>query len=281
MRAKLLARLLPGLLLALALGPPTALAQNQVAIVTDVSTHLGGCSVGPATVAVVYAPTATWSVYADLSSRLPPGVGVDALALLADGRIVFSTDAGFTSGGVTAADEDLVLLDRGALSLLLDGSAIGIRPDADLDAVAVLSVSPLDVYFSVDVPVEIRGTTYTDDDILELSRDEVSLAMAGSSLLGAEARRVDVDGLALDPSSGHFLVSTDVSIAGGGGVSRADDEDLLDYAGGGALGVLWDLSSWGVDGRRVDVRDFDLTAAVLFADSFESGGTSAWSSATP
>ena len=280
MRPKLLTRLLPGLLVALALVSPTALAQNQVAVVTDVKTHLGGCSVGPATVAVLYAPTATWVVYADLSARLPPGVGVDALGLLADGRIVFSTDVGFTSGGVTATRRDLVLLDHGAFSLLLDGGAIGLRPEANLDAVAVVSVSPLDVYFTVDVPVVIGGTTYTDDDILQYSGGAVSVAVAGSSLLGAGAPRTDVDGLAVDPSSGRFLFSTDVSIANLGGLAWADDEDVMEYTGSGLV-MRYDMSAWGLDGPRVDVRDFDLTPVVLFADGFESGNASAWSAVAP
>ena len=100
------------------------------------------------------------------------------------------------------------------------------------------------------------------------------------SLLGAEAPRTDVDGLAADPYSGHFLLSTDVTIANVGGLARADDEDVLEYTGSGLV-MYYDLSAWRLDGLRVDVRDFDLTPVVLFADGFEWDGTSAWSTATP
>jgi hypothetical protein len=55
------------LLVALAAALP-ALAGNQIAVVTDVKTHVGGCDVGPATVAVPYAPTGAWTASGSTSA---------------------------------------------------------------------------------------------------------------------------------------------------------------------------------------------------------------------
>jgi hypothetical protein len=279
MRLPLLAQLLAILMLNLA--GQTAQAQTQVylTITTDVSTEAGGVALGETTVAELRAPPGTWRVVTDLRGLLPPGVGIDALDLVARG-VVFSTDGPFISGGGLAVeDEDLVLLEHGVLSIVLDGSVIGIRSDADLDAVAVVSLAPLDLYFSVDVPVSIGGTVYSDDDIMRLHVDTVSLAVAGATLLGDEAKRADLDALAIDPASGHFLFSTDVTITDIGGLERAEDEDVVEFTGSGLV-LRSDLTAWGLDGERVDVRAL-VWSPTLFADGFESGSTGAWSATQP
>ena len=280
MRLPLLARLLAGLLVTLGGSPPPAWAQSQLALTTDVPTQAGGAAVRETTLALLHTPQGTWGVAAELAALLPTGVGIDAVDLLSGGRVVFSTDAPFLSStGLPFKDEDLVLLDGGVLSFVAHGSSLGLGADVDLDAVAVVSLAPLDLYFSVDVPVAIAGTIYGDDDILRVQERDVSLAVAGATLLGDEARRADLDALALDPVTGHFLFSTDVAIANVGGLARAEDEDVVEYTGSG-LALAFDLSAWGIAGAGVDVRAIAF-APGLFSDGFESGSTGAWSARVP
>lgn len=280
MRLPLRARLLAGLLVTLAGSPLPVWAQSQLALTTDVPTQAGGAALGETTLAVLHAPQGTWGVAADLAAILPTGVGLDAVDLLSGGRVVFSTDAPFLSStGLAVKDEDVVLLDGGVLSFVLHGSALGLGADVDLDAVAVVSIAPLDLYFSVDVPVAIAGTVYGDDDILRLQERDVSLAVAGATLLGDERKRADLDALAIDSVTGNFLFSTDVAIANVGGLARAEDEDVIEYTGSG-LELAFDLSAWGIAGAGVDVQAIAFVAG-LFSDGFESGSTGAWSARMP
>ncbi|MEE4271172.1 MAG: hypothetical protein V2I67_05840 [Thermoanaerobaculales bacterium] len=94
-------------------------------------------------------------VGSQLDGILPARVDVDALSLVDGGGLVFSTSVSFEAAGVAADDEDLVLLDGGALSLVFDGSFYGIPESADIDAVQVESLAPLNVCHSVDAPTKM------------------------------------------------------------------------------------------------------------------------------
>ena len=221
--------------------------------------------------------SSTWRLAFDLAAILPTGTDVDAISLLPNGDIVFSTETGFRHGPLVVADEDLVLYSGGILSMLFDADAGGMPASADVDAIHVVALSPLDFYFSLETPAVIDGTSYSDDDVVRYSGSTYSLAYAGALILDAEAARADIDGLHVD--GGSVLISTDVSIANVDALTAADDEDILEYRGG-ALSLCVDMSAHSVDSATADIDALTLVIS-LFADGFESGNTNAWSASIP
>ncbi len=214
-----------------------------------------------------------------LGDLLPDGVDVDAISLLDDGRLVFSTNVSFDVDGVEADDEDLVLLDRGVLSLLFDGSSLGLPVSADLDAVHVESLAPLDVYYSFDAPVKMGASVFADDDIVRFNGTTHSAVRIGASMLGDEYLRADLDALWVDPSRNEYTFSLDVSIEAGPGRTAADREDLVLWANGSLLMYL-DASAAGLTASGLDIDAVAFESA-FFADDFETGDTTMWSSTTP
>lgn len=134
---------------------------------TDVIRHSGG----------------VYSVEFDGSANgVPAGARLDALSADADGDLLMSFDTTVALPGVTAADEDVVEFDGADFSLLFDGSAAGLTPAVDLDA---LHFAPGigRLYVSFDTGGTIDGTNFSDEDLLE--HDPVggnwSLAYDGST----------------------------------------------------------------------------------------------------
>jgi hypothetical protein len=219
-----------------------------------------------------------WSSAAHLTASLPPDVDVDALSLVGPGDVVLSTDIGFVHDGTVLADEDLVRLADGMVTVLFDGSLHGLPDAADIDAVHVVSVDPLEFYYSLATANEIDGVIYSDDDIIHFEAGAHELWVSGSDLFGSRHDGLDVDALWVDPLGRDLLLSTDVGCTGLGGVTRADDEDVLRYRRmSGELLLFVDLSGHGVDTGRVDVDALHALQSLIFADDFETGDTSRWS----
>ncbi len=214
-----------------------------------------------------------------LGNLLPDGVDVDAISLLDDNRVVFSTNVTFETGGVRADDEDLVLDDRGVLSLVFDGSAAGLPPSADLDAVHVVSLAPLEILYSLDAPAKVNGVVFADDDIIRFDGATHTVVHTGASLIGDETARADVDALWFDSSRNEYVVSFDVAIEAGTGRTAAEAGDLVLWANG-SLVMYFDASAAGIfaPGLNLDAVDFDTA---FFADDFETGDTTMWSNTTP
>lgn len=214
-----------------------------------------------------------------LGDLLPVGVDVDGISLLEDNRIVFSTNVTFEAGGVRADDEDLVLYDRGVLSLVFDGSAAGLPETADIDAVHVLSPSPLEFLYSLDAPAAINGVVFADDDIIRVDGASHTVVRSGTSLIGDETARADVDALWFDPNSNEYVISLDVTIEAGAGRTAAAAADLVSWSNGSLL-MFFDASAAGVGVAGLDLDAVSIEFA-FFADDFETGDTTMWSTATP
>lgn len=219
-------------------------------------------------------------VLSDLDDALPDGVDVDAMSQLQDGRLVFSTDVSFHIPGVDADDEDLVVLDGGDLSLLVDLSAFGVPESADVDALHVVSVDPLDILYSVDAPARVEGVIFTDDDIIRFNARSHTLFLAGSEVLGDEALRADVDALWYDQADDEVVLSLDVAIPSAQDRTAADAEDLVRWSGG-ALGMYLDASAVGLSGPGLDLDAVTRKLELCFADGFETGDTRRWSATEP
>ncbi|MCP4900766.1 MAG: hypothetical protein GY906_27695 [bacterium] len=243
------------------------------------ATNLGTTSVRDRDLLSVRLDGASFAVLPALGDLLPDGVDVDALSALADGTLVFSTSVSYKVGGVEAHDEDLVAFQDGVLSLVFDGSASGLPVKADIDAVHVVSLAPLRFYYSLDAPTTVAGIVIADDDIVEHNSGVHTVVLSGADLLGDQAARADVDALWVDADGLEYAVSLDVSIEDSTNRDEADDEDILLKAGQSLLRIF-DGSAAGLDVPGLDLDAIHVELA-LFADGFESGNTSQWSSTKP
>ena len=222
----------------------------------DVPLAVGTLTPADGDVVDLDAGTGGWSSLAALSAILPPGVGVDAVQCYTNGDVVFSPDSAFSWPGGSAGDEDVVLDSAGTLSLLFDGSAAGIPPGVGVDAVTVSRWTPLELLLSVDTDTTLGGVSVTDDDIVRFNApSSFVVVIPGSSWLGSEASRADLDGLAVEPGTSLVFVSLDVSVALGS--LTADDEDVVRLVNGNPTQVL-DLSSLGFPGAGGDVDALDI-----------------------
>jgi hypothetical protein len=278
-RARLVSLVCAALVAGMAAVPTRASDLVRIVASVDAATSLGSMQLRDRDLLSVRRDGIGSVVLSTLGNLLPDGVGVDAISLVADNRLVFSTDVSFIAGGIGADDEDLVLCDRGVLSLVFDGSAAGLPEKADIDAVHVLSLSPVDLLYSVDAPIEVGGIVIADDDIVRFDGATHTVVRTGASLIGDETARADVDALWFDPSGNEYVISLDVAIEAGTGRTAADADDLVRWANG-SLTMYFDASAAGVSvpGLDVDAVSFDFA---FFADNFETGDTTMWSSTTP
>jgi hypothetical protein len=269
------------MLAALSLVAPFCGAAERAWWVTsvDAATKLSSITVSDQSVVSIRIDGGGVQATATLDDILPDGVDVDALSILDDGRVVFSTDVSFEIDGFSADDEDLVLNDSGVLDLVFDGSSLGIPGSADIDAAHVESLAPLDVYYSFDAPVKIDSVVFADDDIIRFDGTTHSLVRLGASMLGDEAPRADIDALLVDPSNNQYFFSLDVAIESGPGRTEAGPEDIVVWFND-ALWMLFDASWAGISAPGLDLDALDIDLA-LFADDFETGDTTEWATTTP
>jgi hypothetical protein len=256
-------------------------ASDLVRIVTsvDAATRFGTTAARARDLVSLRADGAGVQVLTALGNVLPDGVDIDAISLLDDNTVVFSTSVSFIAGGIEADDEDLLHWDRSTLTLVFDGSAAGFPEKADIDAVHVLSLNPVDLLYSVDAPVEVGGILIADDDIVRFDGATHVVVRTGAALIGDETARADVDALWFDPSGNEYVISLDVAIEAGTGRTAAEADDLVRWANG-SLTMYFDASAAGVSvpGLDLDAVSFDFA---FFADDFETGDTTMWSSTTP
>ncbi len=97
---------------------------------------------------------------------------IDALDILADGRIVISTVGNFSVPGLSAADEDLLIFTPtslgnttvGSWALYFDGSDVGLTTSSeDIDAVDVAGNGA--IYLSTTGSFAVAGVAGADEDV--------------------------------------------------------------------------------------------------------------------
>ena len=103
-------------------GEATELA--HVVAATDAATVIAGTPVSDRGLVSIRRDGGYPTLRAPLDAVLPRGVDVDALSILDDGRVVFSTDVSFEAAGVAADDEDLVLFDDSGSKCTFDHEMI-------------------------------------------------------------------------------------------------------------------------------------------------------------
>jgi hypothetical protein len=199
---------------------------------------------------------------------------------------------------LTAASSDVLLVDNGAPSLVLDGSDVGLSTAAEaVDAVTFLSDGSLLVSTlgGASVRADYRksstgtGTTLIarGEDVLrfkftrtgETTRGTWSIYLDGSDV-GLTASSENIDALAT--TTGHLLLSTSgaASVAG----ATAAGEDVLRFRPArlgtttrGTWSVYFDGSDVGLSGVSENVLGIDLTGSALSlvtSGSFTAAGVS-------
>lgn len=267
-------------LLAVAVGPRTSDgAENPRFMVSvDAATMLDATKVRDRDLVSIRQDGAGLQVMTAIGELLPDGVDLDALSLLHDNRGVFSTSVSFNAHGVEADDEDLVLYDYGSLSVAFDGSASGLPAAADLDAVHLVTLNPIEIYYSVDSATRIGNLLVGDDDIIRFDGTNHTVVVHGQNILGDQAGRADVDALWWDSSRDEYVLSFDVSIPPAAGRTAAAAADLVLWSNGSLL-MYFDASEAGLSAPGLDLDAASLSSTI-FADGFESGDTTRWSMTT-
>ena len=158
-------------------------------------------------------------------------MNIDALSIVGANTVVFSLDEdAFLPGVGLVADEDLVSFNGTTFGIWWDGSAYGLPPEVNLDAVHV--ISPTEFLFSLEEDAVLPGVgLVADEDIIRFSGGTFSMELDGSAIgIHPEA---DVDAISILPNTMPltYILSLDSANLIGG--SLYDDADLIAYSVGG------------------------------------------------
>jgi len=108
----------------------------------------------------------TYSIeFSGASNGVPAGARLDALSMNGAGQLLLSFDTTVSLSGITVADEDVVLFNGSSFSLFFDGSAAGLSPGVDLNALHFAPDSGF-LYVSFDTGGAVGGVTFQDEDLL-------------------------------------------------------------------------------------------------------------------
>jgi hypothetical protein len=108
---------------------------------------------------------------------VPAGARIDAVSVEGNGDLLLSFDTTVGLPSLVAADEDVVGFDGSDFSLVFDGSAAGLTPGADLDALHYASDSGL-IYASFDIGGTVGGINFSDEDLLRYDPGTTSWTLA-------------------------------------------------------------------------------------------------------
>ena len=125
----------------------------------------------------------------------------------------FALESGVTIGGVSVANEDILVFDGASYGLFFDGSDVGLS-SATIDAFAV--IGPNQILLSLTEPRSIAGVSGTvdDSDVVRFTATSLGSTTAGSfamyfdaSDVGLSSSDEDLDAVELLPD-GRLVVST-------------------------------------------------------------------------
>ncbi len=161
----------------------------------------GGVIASRADVALYDAANAAWSILFD-GSGLPLGTGVDAVSFTSGGGLLLSFDRRTDFGGIVD-DEDVIRWVDGFPSLEFDGSAAGLDPSVDVDAVHALNPDAL--LLSFDTTGTVGGIVFRDEDIVRFENGvwkvEYEAAAAEAGWIAADLDAMTVP----EPGAGGLL----------------------------------------------------------------------------
>jgi hypothetical protein len=170
---------------------------------------------------------ASYTLQFDGSARgVPNGAAVDGVSVTALGQLLLSFDTTVQVGGVVAADEDVVGWDASGFALALDGSALGIPRELDVDGIHDLQDTRGALSF--DGSGVLGGVAFADEDVLifDFVQGTWTLAYDGSVQHAALAA-ADVEAVALPEPSSAVGLGCGILLLFGLGPGRMRSDGLL------------------------------------------------------
>lgn len=195
---------------------------------------------------------------AALTAALPAGAAIDALDFFSPDEVYFSLTAAADFGGFIASDEDVLAWDGVGFTLLWDGSNAGIPMAADIDALDVVSSTPLVMMLSLDIPAILDGILTQDEDLVRFEDGGGFVALAFDGSAAGVPAALDVDALNVRIAS-EWLLSFDADVTLGGAVLEDGDIALFDPTGGGFATSAWFDASLDGAPSELDVNAIEAT----------------------
>lgn len=175
----------------------------QICLSTDIPADMGGSPYDDRDI-VSYGNSSFFSYLDGSDIGIPDGVNVVSFGFSGTNRI-FSVDVPTDLEGSAYTERDIINYDGSDFSKLFDGVSAGIPEGSAIDAATVLCDGS--IVFSLDITVELGGTTYEDRDLIMYSASTFSMYFDGS--LNGIPDGVNLDGVYVN-TSGDIFFSLDI-----------------------------------------------------------------------
>lgn len=152
------------------------------------------------------------------------------------------------AGGVVFQPEDVILYDGSTYTMYFDGSANGVPPGSDLDAVFLIGDDASDLVISFDVSTTLQGVTYEATDLILFSGGSFSMYFDASASGAGIATSSNLTGASIVSGDAVlvFDIATDLAPTTGPATYVKGDLARWDGANYQLLDTLsdWPASSW-------------------------------------
>ena len=199
---------------------------QDLTISVDVPSLLGGSYYLPTDI-VGRGPAGYHNVFDGRSAGLGPESGIDALAILQDGSMLFSVDVPTSLGPLAIGPSDIVRVTAAGsgASIVLSAAAMGLSDTANIDALATTPAGDLIVSFNA--PTSAGAATFLPADLVRASAAGLAPYVSGASMgLGPEVNVTGVDVLA--PNNLYLSFAAPLSV----GTTTFMPGEIVHYAAG-------------------------------------------------
>lgn len=208
---------------------------DYILLTTADNATLGGLSF-PNEDLILYDRSAdTSGRYFDGSSVYANDENTDAVHLLDNGNIIFSTDGNATIGGLSFTADDLIRYNpaTGTATMYLRGDTV-FSDDENIDAVCILANGH--IILSTSGSANIRGLSFDDEDLVDFN------PVTGTATIYLDGNAVFADNADIDAvhvlENGNILLSVDANNESIGGLTF-NDEDIVEYNPVSGVAVMY------------------------------------------
>jgi len=156
----------------------------------DTTTSLAGGVVARPGDVVRYDGTSYSIEFDALAAGVPSGVMTDACSISNNGLLLSFDTTVDLGNGLVAADEDVVDWNGTSFSLVFDGSARGLDPALDVDAVHGLGGGVFQLSF--DTAGQITGLAFDDEDVMRFDGTSWSVELDATQASSAWGLRISM-----------------------------------------------------------------------------------------